>query len=1520
MKRVVHFLAGVVALAMVGVTFSAASASASTGPTNTDTVTHSTLVSDVPMAATPNIDDGTVLAFAQIGNTTIVGGTFTGFTDVASGTHYAQKKILAFNSTTGAVISTFAPKLDGNVNSLVPGPVANSVIVGGEFNVVSTVQSKSLVMLDVTTGAVNKTFKPPTIDGKVNVIKRAGTRLFVGGSFTTLGGIAHGGIGTVDATTGALDPFVSSNVATHHNWVPGSTGSMADVGVSDLAITPDGTHMVVIGNFKTVDGISRDQVVVFDLTGTQAVVQANWHTQQFQAACAANGFDATVRAVDISPDGKYFVVASTGGSTTASCDAAARFEFSSIGDSILPTWNASTGRDSLFSVAITGAAVYIGGHERWMNNPNGADNAGGGAVPRPGMAALDPNTGIPLAWNAARNPRGAGAYSLFATPTGLYVGMDTDYIGSFHYLRMKMAFFPLAGGAPVASDTTQALPGNIYLGTVTPGTTNVLYRVNAGGPAVPSLDSGPAWSDDSGTSSSFRNSGSSTSSYNPVANVDSTVPASTPRAIFDTERYDPQHNNQNQNLLWSFPVASGTQVDVRLFFANRCTCTSTVGSRVFNVTVNGSTVLSNFDVVATAGDQTGTMKDFVVTAPSTGRVTIGFGRITQNPNIDGIEILKTGVIATPPTDTWNIRSYNGTTVGGATASTTPLSVSNTRAATMIGGKLYYAGADGNFYSRTFDGGVFGPQVAIDPYNDPFWSTIDNGSGGTYRGMRPSFYGQLPTLSSMFYDPTTKRLYYTLTTSTGLFYRTFSSDSSIMYPNATQVSGVSLPSLSGAFLTGGNLYYVTKTDGILHRVAFNSTTGAPSGTAANISGPLIDGVSWTNQTFFLAPTVPVHQAPTASFTSNCTGLTCTFDATASQAHGGTLTAYAWDFGDGTTGTGVTASHVYNASGPQTVTLTVTDDSNASGVTSQGLNPTRRPATAAATGSCVALTCSFDATGSSSPDGSITSYAWDFGDGTTDTGATPTHTYANPGPVTATVTVTDDALSTASTTVAVSPTVVAPSNIAFRAEAGVSQNQVAPNLTIPASVQNGDQLLLFASSASVTSQTAPAGWALLGTQTSQTLMTTVWQKTATATDAGSKVTVTLNVAGKTDLHVMAYSGADVASVIGLAQDGSNNSHTAPSATVGTGGSWVVRYWADKTSTTTAWTAPSGVTTRDSLVGTGSGRVSTLLADSGVGVPAGASGTATATTNATSGRAVSATIVLPSLSGRRPPVAIASGSCVDQTCSFDGSTSNSPDGSIVSYAWDFGDGMFGTGATPTHAYATPGPVTVTLTVTDDASATAITTVGVNPTAPAVSHVAFRAVAGVLQNQVNTNLSVPNTVQPGDVMLLFASTNNAVSQATPAGWTLLGTQTSQTLMTSIWEKVAVLGDAGSKVTVVLDAANKTDLHLLAYSGATAPSVIGLAQDGSSNTHIAPAATVAVGTSWVVRYWADKTSTTTTWTAPVGVVQRDSLVGTGSGRVDTLLADSGAPVPAGSSGTATATTDATSGRGVSATIVIPST
>ena len=80
----------------------------------------------------------------------------------------------------------------------------------------------------------------------------------------------------------------------------------------------------------------------------------------------------------------------------------------------------------------------------------------------------------------------------------------------------------------------------------------------------------------------------------------------------------------------------------------------------------------------------------------------------------------------------------------------------------------------------------------------------------------------------------------------------------------------------------------------------------------------------------------------------------------------------------------------------------------------------PPTASFTSSCNDLACDFDSAGSSDPDGTIVSRAWTFGDGSTDAGATPSHTYANAGTYTVGLTVTDDDGATASTTRSVTVT--------------------------------------------------------------------------------------------------------------------------------------------------------------------------------------------------------------------------------------------------------------------------------------------------------------------------------------------------------------------------------------------------------------------------------------------------------------------------------------------------------------------
>ena len=123
-------------------------------------------------------------------------------------------------------------------------------------------------------------------------------------------------------------------------------------------------------------------------------------------------------------------------------------------------------------MAVTGAAVYVGGHPRWLNNPrsdgsNFTAQPGPGSMTREGIAALDPASGLPLPWNPGRD-RGEGAWALASTPDGLWVGSDTDKTGGWTGMgcegcefHQKLAFFPLAGGAAVAPPAPVGLPADL---------------------------------------------------------------------------------------------------------------------------------------------------------------------------------------------------------------------------------------------------------------------------------------------------------------------------------------------------------------------------------------------------------------------------------------------------------------------------------------------------------------------------------------------------------------------------------------------------------------------------------------------------------------------------------------------------------------------------------------------------------------------------------------------------------------------------------------------------------------------------------------------------------------------------------------------------------------------------------------------------------------------------------------------------------------------------------------------------
>jgi PKD repeat protein len=159
----------------------------------------------------------------------------------------------------------------------------------------------------------------------------------------------------------------------------------------------------------------------------------------------------------------------------------------------------------------------------------------------------------------------------------------------------------------------------------------------------------------------------------------------------------------------------------------------------------------------------------------------------------------------------------------------------------------------------------------------------------------------------------------------------------------------------------------------------------------------------------------NQPPTANFTFNCSGLSCSFTSTGSDPDG-SIASYSWTFGDGGSSTAQNPSHSYSASGSYTVTLTVTDNQGASSApTSKTVSvaASNQPPTANFTFNCSSLSCSFTST-SSDPDGSIASYSWTFGDGGSSTAQNPSHSYSAGGSYTVTLRVTDNQGATSSPT--------------------------------------------------------------------------------------------------------------------------------------------------------------------------------------------------------------------------------------------------------------------------------------------------------------------------------------------------------------------------------------------------------------------------------------------------------------------------------------------------------------------------
>jgi len=237
------------------------------------------------------------------------------------------------------------------------------------------------------------------------------------------------------------------------------------------------------------------------------------------------------------------------------------------------------------------------------------------------------------------------------------------------------------------------------------------------------------------------------------------------------------------------------------------------------------------------------------------------------------------------------------------------------------------------------------------------------------------------------------------------------------------------------------------------------------------------------------------------------------------------------------------------------------------------------------------CAFDATGSSDPDGSISNYAWDFGNGQTASGSTASASFDADDRSTVALTVTDNGGLTARTQNVI---LVGDGLLGVELVGTATANgQATSTVTLPTAISTDDVALAIVSVGNETSAiNAPAGWTLVGARTSGSMKSAVFTKPLSGADAGASVSFTFdNASYKSATKVLVLRNVDPAAPVqAFASAGESNlwaQHTAPAVNAAQPGV-VVHYWADRSGSGEAIAAPGDEAVVATTTGVGGGHI--------------------------------------------------------------------------------------------------------------------------------------------------------------------------------------------------------------------------------------------------------------------------------------------------------------------------------------------
>jgi hypothetical protein len=440
-RRYFIVVAAAAALAAIGVPVAQAGTGGEQPPAG---VVSSTPASNTPHLKTTETPTQQIRQLVQCGSKMYAVGSFD--TIIKGSTTYARNNIFSFSATAPYTVTSWAPDVVGtygttsdtsdtlNTIAFVNGNCADAYI-GGKFTSVNGTTVQNITEIDTTTGNVVSTFASKAA-GAVQTLLGVGNHLLVGGNFTGVNGdTADPYMASLNPVTGKSDGFLHLNISGSYQYSGVSSNTTM---VFNQQLSHSGTYDLVEGDFTSVGGLQREQIFMLNVGGSTATV-TGWTSPEFDGSNPSYPYQcATVEPFYIqdaawSPDDSTIYTGTTGyhangyPADIGLCDAAVAFPATQT--SVLHSWINYTGCDSLYASAADASAAYFAGHERYSMNAQGCDGLGPNGYNAPGMEGLDPANGnLYVSADGSvgyySRDRGLGADDMLATSAGLWVASD----------------------------------------------------------------------------------------------------------------------------------------------------------------------------------------------------------------------------------------------------------------------------------------------------------------------------------------------------------------------------------------------------------------------------------------------------------------------------------------------------------------------------------------------------------------------------------------------------------------------------------------------------------------------------------------------------------------------------------------------------------------------------------------------------------------------------------------------------------------------------------------------------------------------------------------------------------------------------------------------------------------------------------------------------------------------------------------------------------------------------------------